>query len=670
MVVENSLINIPSNVYTSLIVNNQDPIFILDNFGNIVSANYAIIDVFGYSTSELKGRNFREILTSTVEFEDRKVLVGEYCSFKITSNDKSGRTIHLEVKTIPIEENGNLVNVLMIIKDVTEFVETKAALQETSEKLRSLYSSLADAIDIVDLDGNVLQVNQAFEEMYGWKAEEILGKHMPTIPLERIEMVKEERKLSISTNQYIKGLEVECLRKDGSTIMVSITASPLYDEKGNVIAFSGISRDITERKRMEAELIESRNKYKKLLDASPEPSYVISDGIIHYINRAAVKLFGFQHHSELVNIHVLRLIPKDSIGFMANIIQRSAMALPIPEETIEQKMLHQGGSSFITESTFLGIEYEHKPAIHVIFRDITEKKEIEEALRNSEEKYRLITEHMTDLVTVVDDNGIVTYTSPSSYSVLGFSSEVYEGKPVSNYIHPDDYPIVQKQARDLFDMKQNCEMEFRYKHRTKEWIWVESKGTYFEEKGKGYLLFVSREIEERRSLREKLKSMAFHDELTGLSNRRLFQEKMSEALEDAKQNNSKCALLYMDIDKFKWVNDYLGHSVGDVLLKQFANRVSGTLQKDDIFARQGGDEFLVLLPRIESDKSAIATAERILNCLRENWEIGKHEFKTTSSIGIAVFPRDGESMEELLDHADTALYKAKENGRNNYWMYS
>ncbi|MDW0117228.1 PAS domain S-box protein [Sporosarcina thermotolerans] len=667
---ENSLKNVPSNVYTSLIVNNQDPIFILDHFGNIVSANWAIMNVFGYSTSEMKGRNYREILPSIVELEkDCNVLDGAYCSFKIATCDKSGRTIHLEVKTIPIEEHGKLVNVLMITKDVTELVETKATLQETSEKLRTLYSSIVDAIDVVDLNGNIIQVNKAFEEMFGWKAEEVIGKPMSDFLVERHDMILHEQE-RLSNDHFIKGMELNCSKKDGTLIPVSITISSLYDEEGNLVGYSGISQDISERERMEKNLIESKNKYKELLNASPEPSFVLSEGIIRYINKAAVKTFGYHEPTELLGMHVLNLIPFDSMKFIADMIQRSELKLPIPEQTVEQKMLGKDGSSFITESIFLGIEYENKPAVHVIFRDITEKKVIEEALRNSEEKYRLITEHMTDLVTVVNEEGIITYASHSTYPALGFSPEDYLGKPVSYKIHPEDYPIVQKQARELFISKQNCDLEFRYRHRTKEWIWVESKGTYYEEKGKGYLLIVSREIEERRSLREKLKSMAFHDELTGLSNRRLFHEKMSEVLEEAKLNNSKCALLYMDIDKFKWVNDHLGHSIGDVLLKQFANRVSGVLRKDDIFARQGGDEFLVLLPHIESDKNAIATAERIVTSLRENWEIGEHEFNTTSSIGIAVFPKDGDSMDELLANADSALYEAKENGRNNYRVYS
>lgn len=170
-------------------------------------------------------------------------------------------------------------------------------------------------------------------------------------------------------------------------------------------------------------------------------------------------------------------------------------------------------------------------------------------------------------------------------------------------------------------------------------------------------------------MREKLTQMAFHDELTGLPNRRLFQEIMRQTLKEAKRNEEKCALLYMDIDKFKWVNDHLGHSVGDELLKRLAERVRRSLRESDVFARQGGDEFLVLLPHTDGNE-AMAIGKRIVESLQEEWQIRGHSFATTSSIGIAVFPNDGVSMDELMSNADKALYMAKENGRNTYVSHS
>src|SRR5690606_17430868 len=166
-------------------------------------------------------------------------------------------------------------------------------------------------------------------------------------------------------------------------------------------------------------------------------------------------------------------------------------------------------------------------------------------------------------------------------------------------------PAIQERFFSLFKSHGSAEVEFRYRHNTKEWIWLEAKGTYFvdEKNGDGFILVVSRVIEEKKMMREKVTQMAFHDELTGLPNRRLFQEIMRQTLKEAKRNEEKCALLYMDIDKFKWVNDHLGHSVGDELLKRLAKRVRRSLRESDVFARQGGDEFLVLLPHTDGNEA-------------------------------------------------------------------
>lgn len=540
---------IPNDIYSSILIHNPDPIFLLDESGVVLDANVAATAKFGYSTSEWAEISFQDILApgkiNDVVHLFAETLKGEFCSYQVSAYDKKGKLLHLQVKNIPLFNHvQHYKKVMIVVEDLTELIETKNTLQKTAEQLRFFYESSAESMDIIDLDGNVVQVNKAFEELYGWKEEEIVGRPMPTIPVERMEQVERDRALVLK-GQSVKGLEVECLKKDGTLFPVSITLSPLHDEHGKVIAYSGISRDISERK-----------KY-------------------------------------------------------------------------------------------------------------------EEALIRSEEKYRLIAENMTDLVTIVDANGVIVYASPSTTRVLGFPLDYYNRKNAFNIIHPDDLPEVQKLFYTIFQSKGSADMEFRYEHKTKKWIWLEAKGTYFldEENSEGFLLVVSRVIEEKRSMREKLTKMAFHDELTGLPNRRLFQEIMHQKLKESNRNKVKCALLFMDIDKFKWVNDQLGHFVGDELLKRFTVRIKQAIRESDVLARQSGDEFLVLLPDTDENE-AIAIIKRIIDSLQEEWRIRGHSFTTTSSIGLAMYPQDGTKMETLMANADHALYKAKENGRNTYMTYS
>ncbi|MFC3883850.1 diguanylate cyclase domain-containing protein [Bacillus songklensis] len=204
-------------------------------------------------------------------------------------------------------------------------------------------------------------------------------------------------------------------------------------------------------------------------------------------------------------------------------------------------------------------------------------------------------------------------------------------------------------------------------------MWFEAKATpVFDEEGDfKHFLVVSREITERKMYEEKLTHMAYHDALTGLPNRRLFKERLKQSIKEAERYRRKMAVMYMDMDmdNFKDINDTLGHDVGDELLEQFSKRIQSCLRESDTFARQGGDEFTILLPNIQGEEEDLQIAERILTSLQEPWNLGEYSFQTTSSIGIAFYPKDGITKNELMKYADIALYEAKKNGRNNFKTY-
>ncbi|MBO8162930.1 MAG: diguanylate cyclase [Brevibacillus sp.] len=183
-----------------------------------------------------------------------------------------------------------------------------------------------------------------------------------------------------------------------------------------------------------------------------------------------------------------------------------------------------------------------------------------------------------------------------------------------------------------------------------------------------HVLSLTRDVTERKRLEDRLQFMAYHDTLTGLPNRRLFQERLTEALATARQTGQPLAVLYLDCDLFKTVNDTMGHEVGDEFLQGFANRLRYCVRATDTIARLGGDEFIILLPSIQvSDVFDIA--QRILDSVRHPWKIQKHQFTASASIGIALYPEHGDTSELLMRHADIALYQAKAEGRNQYALF-
>jgi len=328
------------------------------------------------------------------------------------------------------------------------------------------------------------------------------------------------------------------------------------------------------------------------------------------------------------------------------------------------------GSALILELTISEF-YFGEQWLTVILRDITERKRAEEALRESEERYRALTENTYDLISEIDSSERYLYLSPNYQDVLGYEPGELIGYRVIDLIHPEDSPAVKAAFRRVFEHSTIGQVLYRFMHKNGELRWFESTGkTYQTASGESRVVFVSRDITERQRYEETIRHQAFHDALTGLPNRMLFKDRLTLEIAHAKRSKQMLAILFLDLDRFKLINDTLGHGVGDQLLKIVAGRLIGYVREDDTVARLGGDEFTVLLPEISQEENAAKVARKILEAIREPVYIGDHELYITTSIGVALYPNDGEDAESLLKNADTAMYRAKEKGKNNYQLYT
>lgn len=529
-----------------------------------------------------------------------------------------------------------------------------------STMYQAFFNSAGDAIDILNTEGIVLDVNPAFEELYGWTKQEIVGKTLPIIPQHRLAEVKKLIE-SASNGIGVRKFEAECIHKNGQPLIVNLTFSPIYDETGKVIGVTGISRDITEKKVTERLLRESEERYQKLVDMSPEPVAVIREGRIRYINKAGIQVFGFDRLEDMLNQSIFGFLPLNN---RTEVVKKMVSLLKEKEYTVDfvnQEMIRPDGSTIIVESTAMGIIYENKPSIQVVFHDVTERRKMEKALVLSEEKYRLIADNMTDVVSILDVDGVMTYASPSHEFVLGYTPEMYEGQVVFDMIHPEDLPTILPKFKEIVSTGTSQTVEFRHKHFTKGWLWLEVKGSLFydEKQQRPYVLIVGRDNEERRNLQEQLKALAFQDELTSLPNRRLFEETVKKTLGEAKLHDKHFAILYLDMDDFKRINDELGHAMGDVVLQQFANRVKASIREQDLLARIGGDEFAILLNNLQSRESIQNYINLVSSNIAEKLIVQNQYIETSSSIGVAYYPEDGQTYSDLLQHADLEMYKQK-----------
>ncbi|MGG1691694.1 PAS domain S-box protein [Heyndrickxia ginsengihumi] len=661
-------------IYKSIIQYNPDAIFILSVDGIMMEVNQAVSKLSGYTEKELIGKLYEEmVMPENLEETKRyfsKVLQGETCEYETKAIQKNGDVIFLQVKNVPLLVNDEIAGVFTVAKDMTELYKMKYSLQQMEGKFKSLFNSAGDAIDITDLDGNIIDVNPAFEELYGWKREEIIGKPLPVIPSNNRLRFQSKVDRTKQLGKYYKDMEVTCVKKDGSYIDVSLTFSPIRDMHGSIIGTSGITRDITEKKQLELSLKESEERYRLLVESSPEPIIVYQKGKILYANLACIKLLGVSSLEELINKSIMNYVHPDFAQITEERFQQ-IKEVGIVQETTEKKLIRKDGTTVDVEATGISIRHYGKPAFLMMYHDLTKRKQTEQALLQSEEKYRLIAENMTDLVCILDQEGYFKYASPSHETVLGFPSETYVGKKGREWMHTDDFLKVRKILDDMIKTKEAGVFEYRFRDVTNNWLWLEAKVTpIFEKDGRfKHFLLVSREISERKMYEEQLAHMAYHDTLTGIANRRVINHQLERALSNAKSQGHKIAVLYLDLDHFKKINDSLGHDVGDELLKQFTNKVQNCLSKDDVFARQGGDEFIILLTKIKEEQEAVNIAKSILTTFQEPWKVREYTFQTTSSIGISCFPDDGVTGHKLLQHADFALYEAKRAGRNNVKTY-
>jgi diguanylate cyclase (GGDEF)-like protein/PAS domain S-box-containing protein len=303
--------------------------------------------------------------------------------------------------------------------------------------------------------------------------------------------------------------------------------------------------------------------------------------------------------------------------------------------------------------------------------DVTERKAAEDALRTSEERFRALVQNAQDIITVLSPAGIIEFESPSIEAVLGYEPHELVGKRAIEYIHQDDSAEVARTiAVGVQDPGSQHSVQFRFRHKDGSWRYLESIGMAISDGGSTTIIVNSRDVTERKQAEEMMKYMAYHDPLTRLPNRALFEDRAEVAFAQAERAGSSLGILSIDIDRLKLVNDTLGHPAGDDLLKSAALRLADCIRESDTVARVGGDEFLVLLTECKTAGDAERVAERIRNAFQTPFETEGSQMNVTVSIGASIYPQHGMDLRTLLKNADAAMYAAKEAGRNGYRMYS
>ncbi len=411
----------------------------------------------------------------------------------------------------------------------------------------------------------------------------------------------------------------------------------------------------------------SEEKYRLLVETASEVILVVQDLKIKFFNHRAVDLTGYTS-VELNDMPFANLVYPDDLELLATQHQRRLRGEPFERVYPFRYVLKEGKIGWAEINTAL-IDWEGKPATLSFLNDITERKQAEEELSNSEEKYRSLIENINDVFYSLDTQGNISYVSPVVERLSQYKVSELIGKPFIPLIYPDDLPAL----LDSFNRLMSGLMEpseFRIVDKDGRIIYVHTSSRPLYKDGVivGVTALLT-DITERKQLQQKLEEMATHDYLTGLPNRVLLTDRFSTAAALARRNKTSLAVMSLDLDKFKTINDTLGHEAGDQVLRTVSARLANLIRASDTLARVGGDEFVLVMQETKHKDDATIISQKILDAFTEPLPVDGHQVYLSTSIGIAIYPEDAEDMETLIKKSDAAMYYSKGHGRNRFKFF-
>jgi diguanylate cyclase (GGDEF)-like protein/PAS domain S-box-containing protein len=411
----------------------------------------------------------------------------------------------------------------------------------------------------------------------------------------------------------------------------------------------------------------ANRRFQALVENSSDVVLVVDENHrVSFVSPTVERLLG-RREPEVLGVEVAEMLHRPDQLHLRRLLAapgRAGSANP----SIEVRLRHGSGELrwFEIEASDLRSEEEVR-GIVVTASDINDRKRAEAQLMRSEARFRLMVQNSSDVVAIVDENALISYVSPSIHRMLGFSPVEVLGRNVFELLSVTE---AERLRSDSVSALSGSTIEVRVQGADGRVRAVEVAITDMRDQPEvdGIVLNV-RDVTERKSLEDDLRHQALHDDLTGLANRVLFTERVSEAVRTAKRTRELVGVLFVDLDDFKLINDSLGHIVGDQVLVGVADRVQQCLRLSDMAARLGGDEFAVLLTGVYGESEITAVADRVREAISRPVVIGDHEFQLTASIGIAVAGAGEGVGEDLLRAADLAMYRAKQGGKDRHEIF-
>ena len=532
----------------------------------------------------------------------------------------------------------------------------------------SLFNTLLTAsheiIFLLSEDGVLRGFYSAIEIDPNIHAHDLVGKH-----LDDIFPADQSRKIYVNTRRTLRTgrLQVCEIPLNLNGILSHIEARYIPYGEDEVII---IICDITAKKRMGVALQESEARFRNAFDyAAIGRAIANPQGRFIRVNKSFCSLVGYTKGELFTKTWMDITHPQDfetSDNFAQDLLSGK-----IPSFRYVHRLIHKNGNNIWVDLTVVVLRDQEGKPNYVVgdIVDITERVLAEKALKDSEEIYREFVEGTDDLITQVDKQAMITFVNHRSKEIFGLAPEECIGLSIFEFVHPED----RETSRQAF----SSWIEDRIKHTTYENRQISLSGQVYHMlwtvnlhyDPQGELTFINsigRDITKRKESEHLLEYIATHDALTGLPNRSLFYDRLRHALLLAKRSNRYIAVMFIDLDDFKSVNDAFGHEMGDQVLKRVAKTLRNCVRESDTVARLSGDEFTLVVENISIPDDAAAISQKILTELSEPIYEDGQQITNTASIGISIYPTDGDDEISLLKKADEAMYQVKKTSKNNF----
>jgi diguanylate cyclase (GGDEF)-like protein/PAS domain S-box-containing protein len=637
----------------------------IDPAGAVIYWNGAAEHLYGWSSDEAMGLNLRSLFFSSVSEEQAAAVLEATHAGRSWSGDfwvthRNGSHFPVYVTNTPVlDSNGRLTAVIGVSVDVTE----RRAAEEVRRHLAAIVEGSGDAIIGATTEGTITSWNSAAEKLFGFSGEEIMGQPLSVLAagdeLDQQIMVRTRLNSGGPSERY----ETTRRRKDGSPVEVLVSSATTTDGTGSVTGLSVIAHDITDRRREQVALEASRSglaeaqkrahlgsfeydvvsgelswseEYHRILglDLTVTPSIELFVSVVHPDDLPMVqRLWADAIHRGTAFDQQCRIILADSK-------ERVVRHRGIPELTVSGQVVKVVGTMM----------------------DETERLEAERVRVEAEAQFEIGFEQSAIGTVIADTDGTPIRVNAAFCALLGRPPNLLIGRHLGEYSHPDDVPLPQSARAKMAAGHDTYQDERRYLRPDGSVVWASAHVTLVrDESGKPDYYFVQLEdITSRKLMEHELAHQVLHDSLTGLPNRTLLTERLAHGLAGSRRRGAKVGVMFLDIDQFKVVNDSMGHTSGDDLLRHVAGQIAGAIRPGDTVARFGGDEFVVVCDDVTNLETE-EIAERVMAALSVPCPIGDQELTITASLGVAVAD-DTSTSESLLRDSDAAMYRAKERG--------